>query len=49
MASWITIALALIQVFQGVLIGGDKIRKKRAKHKARVEIVREESHNEEKK
>jgi hypothetical protein len=41
MATWVTVALALLQVIQGLITGGDKIRLKRKKTRAKMELRNE--------
>jgi hypothetical protein len=41
MATWVTVALALLQVIQGLITGGDKIRLKRKKNRAKMELRNE--------
>lgn len=41
MATWVTVALAILQIIQGAITGGDKIRLKRKKNRAKMELRNE--------
>jgi len=48
MATWVTVTMAVIQIIQGIITGGDKIRLKRKKNRAKIEMKKERVRDEKK-